>query len=71
MIDGELYADQVLQRLKDEARRAGSQQALAGKIGISSQHLNDMLKERRAITGKALEYLGLYPMTIYLSMRLP
>lgn len=69
MIEGELYADQVLWLLKNAARKAGSQKALAAKIGISAQHLHDMLSERRAITGKALEFLGFEAMTIYTRVR--
>lgn len=66
MIEGELYADQVLWFLKEAVRKAGSQKALAAKIGISAQHLHDMLSERRAITGKTLDYLGFDAMTIYI-----
>lgn len=68
MIEGELYHDQIVWMLKDAVRKHGSQKALAKQIGISTQFLNDMVHERKAVTGKALDFLGLYPLTIYRRM---
>lgn len=59
------YADQVLYELQQAVIAAGSQKSLAAKIGISPQFLHDMLNERRAIGGKALDYLGFTEMTVY------
>lgn len=65
MIEDELYHDEVVLMLKDAVRKHGSQKALAKEIGISTQFLNDMMHERKVVTGKALVFLGLYPLTIY------
>ncbi len=37
----------------------GSQKAFARRVGLSEQYLVDVLKERRAIPTKILEFLGL------------
>jgi transcriptional regulator with XRE-family HTH domain len=59
------YADQMLTRLKDAVKTAGSQAALAKRIGISPQFLNDMLRGNRTVGGKALEFLGFAEITVY------
>lgn len=59
------YADQIRSILRAELSAAGSQKALAERIGISPQFLHDMLNDRRPITGKALSYLGFAQITVY------
>lgn len=59
------YADQMRSRLRAELSAAGSQKELAKRIGISSQFLNDMINDRRPVTGKALAYLGFEQITVY------
>lgn len=59
------YADQMRSMLRAEASAAGSKKALAERIGISPQFLSDMLGDRRAVTGKALAYLGFSQITVY------
>lgn len=43
----------------------GSQKAFAQKVGISETHLTDVLKERRSVPRKVLEFLGLERITLY------
>lgn len=59
------YADQMRSMLRSALSAAGSQKELAKRIGITPQFLNDMLNDRRAITGKALSYLGFEQITVY------
>lgn len=59
------YADQIRSLLRTALDTAGSQKALADRIGISPQYLHDMLNDRRPITGKALEFLGFSQITVY------
>ena len=44
--------------IKWRARQAGSQQALAEQLGISTQYLNDVLNGRRDITQRFAEKFG-------------
>lgn len=46
-------------------RVEGSQKAFAQKVGISETHLTDVLKERRSVPRKVLEFLGLERVTLY------
>jgi transcriptional regulator with XRE-family HTH domain len=59
-LSGFLTREEVLVRLR-AALRAGEQRALAERVGISPQHLCDLLRGRRDPAGKVLEYLGLEP----------
>ena len=49
----------VLARLRREVRLAGSQMALARRIGVSVSYLSDVLRRRRQPGDKILAPLGL------------
>lgn len=55
----QMNAEQVKALLSSAVDAAGSQSALAVKIGIPRQHLSDIRLGRRAPSDKVLEYLGL------------
>ncbi len=48
----------VIEELKKRADELGSQQALADELGISAQHLGDVLKGRRGLGEDVLEQIG-------------
>ena len=54
-----LTAAQVRAALRQEARAAGSQKALAKRIGVSPTFLCDILNGRREPSGKPVAFLGL------------
>lgn len=54
-----LTAAQVRAALRREARAAGSQKALAKRIGVSPPFLCDILNGRREPSGKPVAFLGL------------
>lgn len=58
-------AECVSRMLADEARREGSQRALARKIGVSAAFLNDIIRGKREPSGKPLKYLGLVRLVSY------
>lgn len=58
-------ASYVRARLRAETVIAGSQRALAKKIGCSATFLNDILLGKREPVGKPLEYLRLRRRLIY------
>ena len=51
--------------LKKQLQELGSQKALAKKLGISPQYLNDILNCRREPGKKILSQLGLKKTTLY------
>lgn len=51
--------------LQRGVRKAGSQTAYAAQLGISPSYLNDLLKERRALSDRLLKRLGLVRETRY------
>lgn len=59
------YEDQLRAMLRSEASAAESKTALAKRIGISPQFLNDMLRGNRRISGRALAFLGFSEITVY------
>ena len=56
------YVDEavVLERLESHIRSSGSAQALAGELGLSPQHLSDVRRRRRPVTGALAETLGVH-----------
>ena len=56
------YVDEavVLERLESHIRSSGSAQALAGELGLSPQHLSDVRRRRRPVTGALAETLTSY-----------
>lgn len=56
--------DELREILQDAVIKAGSQQAFAGKAGISQQYLSDLIKGRRTPGDTVLKALGLRK-TIY------
>jgi len=50
---------QAKQLLEEAIRKAGSQAAFADLHGISRQYITDVLKNRRDLSGKILEAIGL------------
>lgn len=49
---------EVIERLREAIKRAGSQRALAQAHGISEQYLTDVLRGRRAITARIAAVAG-------------
>ena len=56
---------QVVQRVLDAIVQAGSQKALAARWGISTQYLNDVIRDRREPGAKVLDALGLQKVVEY------
>jgi plasmid maintenance system antidote protein VapI len=54
-----LRPSQVRRRLAKAVADAGSQKAFAEQCGLSPQYINDCLRNRREISGKLAECLGL------------
>lgn len=54
-----MNANQVRARLGTEAKAAGSQRALAAKIGASTAYLSDVIRGKREPAGPILAYLQL------------
>lgn len=55
----------LLKHLQSEVEKAGSQKALANRLGISQQYLNDVLKGRREPGDKILYPLGFQRIVTY------
>lgn len=55
----------VLRKLREEAKRLGSNKALAKAAGVSPQFVSDCLAERRPPTGALLAFLGFVSVTHY------
>ncbi|AWB24227.1 MULTISPECIES: helix-turn-helix domain-containing protein [Methylobacterium] len=55
----------VLARLESRVRDAGSAQALAESVGLSPQHLSDVRRGRRSVTGALAEALGVHVRRVY------
>jgi len=45
--------------LRDMAKKAGSQQKLADKLGCKPAYLSDVINQRRNVTDKMLSKIGL------------
>lgn len=59
MTDPFLYnTDLVLDDLRGQVRMAGSQKALAAKLGVSPAYLNDILARRREISAEFAKRIG-------------
>jgi hypothetical protein len=58
--------DQFVKYLSSEVTKAGSQQALALRIGVSKQYLCDVLKGRREPGQKLLDGIGFIRQISYL-----
>ena len=56
---------EVLQLIQDEARKAGTQAALADKMGVSPAYLSDILRLRRPLSDRVLEYFGIERDIVY------
>lgn len=56
---------QVVELLEEMLVECGSQKALADKLGISQQHLNDVLSGRRLPVARLLRAVGLQKVTLY------
>lgn len=54
-----MTADQIRDRLRRAVKAEGSQRQLARRIGISQQHLCDLLSGRRNPGPTVLSWLGL------------
>lgn len=52
-------SDEVRQKLRQAACDAGSQKALAERIGVSSAFLSDIILAKREPSGAVLSFLGL------------
>lgn len=61
------YADAAMIRdtLRKEAEKMGGQRPLAADIGISQQHLSNVLRGKAEPAGKVLEHLGMERIVIY------
>lgn len=61
------YVDEraVLARLESRVRDAGSAQALAAALGLSPQHLSDVRRGRRSVTGALAEALGVHVRRVF------
>ena len=55
----QLTLSQVVNYLKEQAVKAGSQKALAEELGVSSQYLGDVISEKREPGKKILSALKL------------
>lgn len=60
-----MTADEFVQYLQRLVDQAGSQDALATRLGISLPYLNDILRRRRAPGPKVLEPLGFQRVVTY------
>lgn len=60
-----LTPQEVVSILKQEAVEAGSQRALADKIGISAPYMNDILFEKRYPSHKVLKHYGLRKVVMF------
>ena len=56
----------ALAKIKELVREAGSQAEVAEGLGISRSYLNDILQERREISGEIAAKLGFERQIIYL-----
>lgn len=63
-----LTVTQVIELLKAEAEKAGTQKALAKAMGVSASFLSDIILGKRDPTGKVLDYLGLVKSHAYLEI---
>lgn len=55
----QIQREDVLRRLEEGVRKAGSQQAWAASAGVSAQYVGDIRKGRRAPGAAVLDALGL------------
>jgi transcriptional regulator with XRE-family HTH domain len=55
----ELREVDFMPRLRSQLRALGTQKDLAAHLGISTQYLNDLLRERRDPSDKILAHFGL------------
>lgn len=60
-----MTADEFVQYLQKLVDQAGSQNALATRLGISLPYLNDILRRRREPGPKVLEPLGFQRIVTY------
>ncbi len=61
--------EQIIEVLKSEVQRLGSQKALAAKMGISLPYLSDIIQGRREPGPKVLAYLGLERQITYVKVK--
>ncbi|MEH3144081.1 MAG: helix-turn-helix transcriptional regulator [Methylobacterium frigidaeris] len=55
----------VMERLEGRVREAGSAQALAEAVGLSPQHLSDVRRGKRAVTGTLADALGVHVRRVF------
>lgn len=60
-----LTQEQFLNLIRDDVEDAGSQKALAERIGVSNQYLGDVLRQRRSPGPKILAAYNVQPVTTY------
>lgn len=56
---------ELLELLRREAEKGGSQKALAARLGITAQYLSDVLNGRREPGEAVLKPLGLRKVIVY------
>lgn len=61
----QMQGEDVLLRLEEAIREAGSQQAWAASAGVSAQYVGDVRKGRRAPGDAVLDVLGLQRVVSY------
>lgn len=60
-----LDRDELIARIKRDAERAGSQKALAAKIGVSQPFLSDVIRGARLPGHQILEFYGFKEERVY------
>ena len=62
-------AQEIYHRLMRDARKLGSQRALAARIGISPAYLSDVIRGRRNAGPAITKYLGIERRVTYRSTK--
>lgn len=59
--------DEIMKIIRQRLERAGSQRALAKELGISTQYMNDILRNNREPGPLVLRALGIEKHVVYTS----
>ena len=68
MAKNHITEDEFLRMVLKEIRKLGSQKAFAQKIGISQQYLSDILRKKRLVCSRMLDYFDM-KMTVLIERR--
>lgn len=62
-----LNRDQVIALIRELAKKEGTQEAAAAKIGIAPPYVSDLLRGKRNPGPEVLEFFGLEKKIVYVS----